>query len=105
MQITKRNSCFIRFRGLFHRLGLSPHETEVLAIKLEIDTNPPAHATLAQKQSRICWLGKTLVWLWPITSVLYHYYLLCSGVFLFCWSLRVFERLERYAVTVARTVS
>lgn len=41
------HSAFIRFRGLFHRLGLSPHETEVLAIKLEIDTNPPSHATLA----------------------------------------------------------
>ncbi|MBK6328947.1 MAG: nucleotidyl transferase AbiEii/AbiGii toxin family protein [Chloroflexi bacterium] len=36
------HSAFIRFRGLFHRLGLSPHETEVLAIKLEIDTDPPA---------------------------------------------------------------
>lgn len=40
------HSAFIRFRGLFHRLGLSPHETEVLAIKLETDTNPPSHATL-----------------------------------------------------------
>jgi predicted nucleotidyltransferase component of viral defense system len=41
------HSAFIRFRSLFHRLGLSPHETEVLAIKLEIDTSPPAQATLA----------------------------------------------------------
>lgn len=40
------HSAFIRFRGLFHRLGLSPHETEILAIKLEIDTNPPSQATL-----------------------------------------------------------
>jgi predicted nucleotidyltransferase component of viral defense system len=40
------HSAFIRFRGLFYQLGLSPHETEVLSIKLEIDTNPPAHATL-----------------------------------------------------------
>jgi predicted nucleotidyltransferase component of viral defense system len=40
------HSAFIRFRGLFHQLGISPHETEVLAIKLEIDTNPPAFATL-----------------------------------------------------------
>lgn len=40
------HSAFIRFRGLFYRLGISPHETEVLAIKLEIDTNPPAHAGL-----------------------------------------------------------
>jgi predicted nucleotidyltransferase component of viral defense system len=40
------HSAFIRFRGLFYRLGISPHETEVLAIKLEIDTNPPGHAGL-----------------------------------------------------------
>ena len=40
------HSAFIRFRGLYHQLGLSPHESEVLAIKLEIDTNPPAHAGL-----------------------------------------------------------
>lgn len=40
------HSAFIRFRGLFHQLGISPHQTEVLAIKLEIDTNPPAHAEL-----------------------------------------------------------
>jgi len=40
------HSAFIRFRGLTHQLGISPHETEVLAIKLEIDTNPPAKAQL-----------------------------------------------------------
>lgn len=40
------HSAFIRFRGLYHQLGISPHETELLAIKLEIDTNPPAHAGL-----------------------------------------------------------
>ncbi len=37
---------FVRFRGLTHQLGISPHETEVLAIKLEIDTNPPQGAQL-----------------------------------------------------------
>ncbi|GJM40477.1 MAG: hypothetical protein DHS20C20_07590 [Ardenticatenaceae bacterium] len=49
IKLSERNivhSAFIRFRGLFYRLGISPHETEVLAIKLEIDTNPPAHAVL-----------------------------------------------------------
>ena len=49
IKLSERNivhSAFIRFRGLFHRLGISPHETEVLAIKLKIDTNPPAHAGL-----------------------------------------------------------
>jgi predicted nucleotidyltransferase component of viral defense system len=40
------HSAFIRFRGLFHQLGISPHQSELLAIKLEIDTRPPAHATL-----------------------------------------------------------
>ena len=49
IKLSERNvvhSAFIRFRGLFHRLGISPHETEVLAVKLEIDTNPAAHAGL-----------------------------------------------------------
>jgi predicted nucleotidyltransferase component of viral defense system len=40
------HSAFIRFRGLYHQLGISPHESEVLAIKLEIDTNPPENAVL-----------------------------------------------------------
>ncbi|HEX9733589.1 MAG TPA: nucleotidyl transferase AbiEii/AbiGii toxin family protein [Thermoanaerobaculia bacterium] len=41
------HSAFIRFPGLLFELDLSPHRTEVLAIKLEIDTNPPAGAGLA----------------------------------------------------------
>jgi predicted nucleotidyltransferase component of viral defense system len=40
------HSAFIRFRSLYHQLGISPHQSEVLAIKLEIDTNPPANARL-----------------------------------------------------------
>jgi predicted nucleotidyltransferase component of viral defense system len=40
------HSAFIRFLGLYHQLGISPHESEILAIKLEIDTNPPANAIL-----------------------------------------------------------
>jgi len=49
IRVNERNivhSAFIRFRGLYYQLGISPHETEVLAIKLEIDTNPPAKAGL-----------------------------------------------------------
>jgi predicted nucleotidyltransferase component of viral defense system len=33
---------FIRFPGLLHELGLSPHRTEALSIKVEFDSNPPA---------------------------------------------------------------
>jgi predicted nucleotidyltransferase component of viral defense system len=40
-------SAFVRFRGLLHELGLSPHQDEVLSIKIEVDTNPPAGVTLA----------------------------------------------------------
>jgi len=40
------HSAFIRFRGLLHQLNLTPHPDEILAVKLEIDTNPPAHAVL-----------------------------------------------------------
>ena len=49
VKLNERNvvhSAFIRFRGLLHQLGISPHKSEVLAIKLEIDTNPPLKAGL-----------------------------------------------------------
>jgi len=41
------HSAFVRFPGLLHELQLSPHQDEVLAIKIEVDTNPPAGAVLA----------------------------------------------------------
>ena len=34
----------VRFPGLLHELGLSPHPNEVLAVKIEVDTNPPQGA-------------------------------------------------------------
>lgn len=40
------HKAFIRFRGLLYELGLSAHETEVLAIKIEVDTRPPGKAGL-----------------------------------------------------------
>jgi hypothetical protein len=40
------NSAFVRFSGLLYELGLSPHRDEKLAVKLEVDTNPPAGARL-----------------------------------------------------------
>ena len=40
------HSAFVRFPGLPYDLGLSRQRDEVLAIKLEVDTNPPAGARL-----------------------------------------------------------
>lgn len=40
------HKAFVRFRGLLYELGLSGHADEVLAIKIEVDTNPPSHAGL-----------------------------------------------------------
>lgn len=40
------HSAFVRFPGLLFELGVSPHRTEVLAIKIEVDTRPPAGAGL-----------------------------------------------------------
>ncbi len=40
------HNAFIRFQGLLYELGLSPHPDEVLAVKIEVDTNPPAGAIL-----------------------------------------------------------
>ncbi len=41
------HSAFIRFPGLLYELGLSPHASQVLAVKVEVDTRPPAGAGLA----------------------------------------------------------
>lgn len=41
------HKAFVRFRGLLYELGLSGHKSEVLAVKLEIDSNPPQGAVLA----------------------------------------------------------
>lgn len=41
------HSAFVRFVGLLYELGLTPHRDQVLAIKIEVDTRPPAGAGLA----------------------------------------------------------
>ena len=37
-------SAFVKFAGLLAEIGLSPHRSEIISIKVEIDTNPPAGA-------------------------------------------------------------
>jgi predicted nucleotidyltransferase component of viral defense system len=37
-------SAFVSFKGLLFELGLSPHESETLSVKMEVDSNPPAGA-------------------------------------------------------------
>jgi hypothetical protein len=41
------HNAFVRFPNLLFELSLSPHRDEVLAVKLEVDTNPPVGAGLA----------------------------------------------------------
>lgn len=41
------HSAWVRFRGLPYELGLSPHHDQVTAVKLEVDSRPPAGAGLA----------------------------------------------------------
>ena len=40
------HSAFVRFPGTLYEIGLSPHTGQVLAVKVEVDTNPPAGATM-----------------------------------------------------------
>ena len=40
------HSAFVRFPGLLYEMGVSPHADEVIAVKLEVDTQPPAGAGL-----------------------------------------------------------
>ncbi len=41
------HSAFVRFPNLLFELSLSPHQDEILAVKIEVDTNPPVGARLA----------------------------------------------------------
>lgn len=41
------HSAVVRFPGLLYELGLSPQQNEVLAVKIEVDTNPPQGAGLS----------------------------------------------------------
>jgi len=40
------HSSFVRFPGLPYELNISPHRSETLSLKLEVDTNPPVGAQL-----------------------------------------------------------
>src|SRR5581483_5501204 len=40
------HSAFVRFPGLLYDLNVSPHRSETLGVKLEVDTNPPVGAQL-----------------------------------------------------------
>lgn len=40
-------SGFVRFPGLLYELGISSHRTEVISVKVELDTNPPTGAVTA----------------------------------------------------------
>lgn len=37
---------FMKFTGLMHEAGISPHRSQVFSIKIDIDTNPPEGAVL-----------------------------------------------------------
>lgn len=45
-EVNPVHSAFVRFPGLLYEAELSPHRTEKLSLKIKIDTNPPAGATL-----------------------------------------------------------
>jgi hypothetical protein len=46
------HNAFVRFPGLPYELKLSPHLGEVLAVKIEVDTQPPAGAVLSTSLTR-----------------------------------------------------
>ena len=45
------NAAFVRFTNLLYEFGLSVQKDEVLAVKLEVDTNPPIGAKLEPRSS------------------------------------------------------
>jgi hypothetical protein len=56
------SSAFIRFSGLLYELDMSPHPSQTLSIKIELDTNPPTGAMTESPLIRR-----------PVTLNLYHH--------------------------------
>lgn len=46
------HNAFVRFPGLLYELGLSPHRSEVISVKIEVDTRPPGGAGLTTTVTR-----------------------------------------------------
>jgi hypothetical protein len=40
-------SAFLRFARLLYEMGLSPHQSQVVSVKIELDTNPPPGANFS----------------------------------------------------------
>jgi hypothetical protein len=49
---TAVDKAFVKFPGLLHEVGLSPHASEVLSVEVDVDTNPPDGATLEVSELR-----------------------------------------------------
>lgn len=49
---TAVDKAFVKFPGLLHEVGLSPHASQVLSVKVEVDTNPPAGAVSVVSEVR-----------------------------------------------------
>ncbi|MCE5191888.1 MAG: nucleotidyl transferase AbiEii/AbiGii toxin family protein [Actinomycetia bacterium] len=49
---TAVDKAFVKFPHLLHEVGLSPHASEVLSVKVEVDTNPPAGAVSVVSEVR-----------------------------------------------------
>ncbi len=49
---TAVNKAYIRFPGIEHEMGLSPHADQVFSIKIEVDTRPPAGAGITETMIR-----------------------------------------------------
>ncbi len=49
---TAVDKAFVEFPGLLHEVGLSPHASEVLSVKVEVDTNPHAGAVSVVSEVR-----------------------------------------------------
>jgi len=51
------HGAFVRFPGVLHEIGLSPHPSEALAVRIEVDTRPPTGAatetTLVRKHETL----------------------------------------------------
>lgn len=57
---TAVDKAFLKFPGILHELDLSPHVSEVVSVKIEVDTNPPDGAVCEISEVRRYALARVL---------------------------------------------
>ncbi|MBM3294118.1 MAG: nucleotidyl transferase AbiEii/AbiGii toxin family protein [Candidatus Aminicenantes bacterium] len=87
------HSAWLRFPGLLHEIGLSPHRTEILSVKVELDVHPSAagatETTVVRRHVllNLFHYGRATLWAGKLHAVLTRPYVKGRDIYDLFWYL------------------